>query len=134
LLDRDARAPHLLERALAVTRLELHGTNAFAQDGRPEARAHGVERGRSDAVVGRQPEHDDALDAALAQVVREPGIGLRSRPWVALGEPRVAVAAGGAALDRLRFDPQQVGMELRAPGPLDTVRGPRAPVLREVGR
>ena len=63
----DTGGPHLVERAVAVARFKVDGADGVGQDLGLEAEPDGVERGRLDAVVGGEPDDDDALDAGVAQ-------------------------------------------------------------------
>ena len=58
---------HLGQRAVAVALFEVDRGDGVGQHLGPIAELDRVERGRLDAVVGREADDDDALDAGVAQ-------------------------------------------------------------------
>ena len=89
-------------RALAVAGLEIDRGDRIGQDGGVEAEAARVERGRLDAVVGREADDDDALDARRREEALELGRDGLAGDRVAHREARVAVLAVGALADPRR--------------------------------
>ena len=129
----DARGLHLLERPLAVAWLELHGRDGVGQDVRLEPEPRGVERGRLDAVVGREADDDHVVDAGVAQQGFELGRDRLAAGRVAHREAGIAVLAVGALADPRRVLGEcQARMELRAPRARDAMDRPDAAVLREM--
>ena len=119
----------LVEGPVAVARLEVDGGDGVGRDGRPEAEPERVERGRLDAVVGRQADDDDRLDAAVAEDVLELGRDRLAGDRVAHREAGVAVLAVGALADARRVVGQRERrVELRAPRAADAVDRPDAAV------
>ena len=57
------RLAHLAEGPLAVAGREVDSGDRIGQDRGPEAEPSRVERGRLDAVVGREADDHDPLDA-----------------------------------------------------------------------
>ena len=130
---RRARA-HLVERAVAVARLEVDGRDRVGQDVGLEAEPGGVERRRLDAVVGRQADDDDAGDGGGAQERLELGGDRLPADRVAHREARIAVLAVGALADPRRVVGEcQVRVELRAPRARHAMDRPDAAVLGEMG-
>src|SRR5919206_152621 len=70
---RAAGGANLVERAIDVARLGVDPARGGGVERDGEALAQRVERGRADAVVGRQAGYDDAVNAALAQERGEVG-------------------------------------------------------------
>ena len=96
-------ASHLVERAVAVARLEVHGRDRVGQDGGPEAEPDRIERGRLDAVVGREPDDDDVARSPASRSRASSSVGDRlAGHRVAHREAGVAVLAVGALADPRR--------------------------------
>src|SRR2546427_7049254 len=123
--------PHLLDRHLRVTRLQVDPTNRIAEHSDRQAPSESVERRRPHAVVRRQSANEQLIALELVQcglqipsVVREclePGVGvlLRIHPF---------------REDERRFRENEVRMEPRALRPLDAMRRPCAAKFLEVLR
>src|SRR5690606_30907550 len=104
----------------------IDGAREIPNDRCLEAEIDGVFRRPLHAEVAREPAYEDPLDAAFAQVSREPGRRpLAGRvPVVPERAIRSDVAVGAFANDRGRVAPRQVRMEARPRGILDAVIRP----------
>ena len=63
----DAAVPHLLDRPVAVTGLQVHRRDTVLEDGGGKSESDRVECGCLHAVVGRQPRDDDPLDPVVSE-------------------------------------------------------------------
>src|SRR5215207_9656343 len=98
--DGRAGCAELVERALRVAGLDVDAADRLLVDLNAQAFAQRVEGRVLHAVVRRQADHDDLVDAALAQQVGE----------VRAVEARVAL--GGGVLTLVDDDVDRVGSEL----------------------
>jgi hypothetical protein len=121
-----------LDRTVAVAGLQVDGAHRILADGRIKTEAGGVQSSFLHAVVGRQADHYDSLDAALPQEIVELGAALLAALGVAQREPGVAVFPPAALPDGGAVD-VQLGMEPCAPCLRDAVDRPDASVLLKVG-
>src|SRR5215207_3295150 len=131
--ERDAGLLEVVEGAAAVARLHLDRTRRLGQHLGAESLPHRVEAGLLHAVVGGQPDDDDAVDTAIAQQLLEARLAPFARRQVRDAEARVAVFRSCRFVDDLADD-LQVGVQVRAPCLADAVHRPLSSVLGEVRR
>src|SRR5215203_275274 len=129
LRDAAAGGPDLLERPLPVARLHLDGPHRGRVDRHAESLAQRVQRRVLHAVVGREPDDRDVVDAALAQQLLELRLLEAGVALLVLVLARV-----DDGVDQLLVERR---MQLGARCSLDAVLGPRAALRGEramVGR
>ena len=66
-----ARPLHLFERAFGIPRLDVDAAHRILHDRDVEPLTPRVEHGALDAVVGREPRHEQAVDLPLAEKLAE---------------------------------------------------------------
>ena len=109
--------------------LDIDGAAGILEDERGEALPHRVDRGIADAEIEGEAGEEDALQAALAQISREPRLGLA----VVLEEGRIGIDVGPEPLadDEGGIRHRQLVVELGAGRALHAVVRPQH--LRAVG-
>src|SRR5690606_17424944 len=114
----------LAERGIAR---RIDGTGQVPQDRGLEAELARILRGPEHAVVAREAADEHVLDAALAEVAREPRRGALALrvPVVTEGAVRVDGRVGRLADDRRDRFPRKPGRERRTGCALDAVVGPQ---------
>src|SRR2546425_398031 len=123
--------PHLLDRHLRVTRLQVDPTNRIAEHSDRQAPSESVERRRPHAVVRRQSANEQLIHLELAQRRLEIPSLVRERLESGVG---VLLRIHPFREDERRFRENEVRMEPRALRPLDAMRRPCAAKFLEVLR
>src|SRR5260370_6470862 len=132
-VELDAGLLDLTQGALAVAGGDVDRPGRLDDDVGVEALAHRVEGRLLDAVVGGEPRDHDVVDPAIAQELLEAGLAPLARRQVRDAEPGVAVLRSLGLEDDVSGH-FEVGGELGAPGVVNSVDRPPAPVLGEVWR